>query len=184
MALHPEVLADLLDREVRQARAFLGRRAGDLHRDGHCLVMILVRDDGSWILRLDGSFRVGQEARDCLSDVRFSGDRDERVGVHVEPAAVGLQVHLQIPPAFVIIRLSECREQDAERELAGVPDDTGGDQRALCRGHHVDLVAQVDVVGEHRHCRDDRPVGPDDWVSSPSYTALSWLWGPSPMPVC
>lgn len=54
MALHPEVLADLLDREVRRARAFLGRRAGDLHRDGHCLVMTLVRDDGSWILRLDG----------------------------------------------------------------------------------------------------------------------------------
>lgn len=54
MALHPAVLADLLDLEVRQARDRLGARANDLHLDGHNLVMTLVRPDGTWTLRLDG----------------------------------------------------------------------------------------------------------------------------------
>lgn len=55
MALHPAVLADLLDGEVRQARRRLGVRAGDLRRDGTNVVMALVRPDGTWTMRLDGS---------------------------------------------------------------------------------------------------------------------------------
>jgi len=54
MALHPEILTDLLDEEVRQARSRLADRAGDLRREGHDLLITLVRPDGSWILRLDG----------------------------------------------------------------------------------------------------------------------------------
>lgn len=54
MALHPAVLADLLDVEVRHARDRLGTRATDLHREGHYLVMTLTRPDGVWRLRLDG----------------------------------------------------------------------------------------------------------------------------------
>ncbi|GAA1292210.1 hypothetical protein [Saccharothrix xinjiangensis] len=55
MALHPAVLADLLDAEVELARSRLGARAFDLHRDGDALLMSLVRPDGSWTLRLDGA---------------------------------------------------------------------------------------------------------------------------------
>jgi len=54
VALHPLILADLLDEEVRQARRGLGDRAADLRRDGHNLVMTLTRSDGTWLLRLDG----------------------------------------------------------------------------------------------------------------------------------
>ncbi|MFE2755360.1 hypothetical protein ACFXGA_25485 [Actinosynnema sp. NPDC059335] len=55
MALHAAVLADLLDAEVELARRRLGARAFDLHREGTALRMTLVRPDGSWILRLDGT---------------------------------------------------------------------------------------------------------------------------------
>ena len=55
MALHPAVLADLLDEEVRQARAKLGSSAGDLRRVGPDVLMTIARDDGSWTMRLDGS---------------------------------------------------------------------------------------------------------------------------------
>lgn len=55
MALHPVVLADLLDVELQQARTRLGARARDLHREGSNLLMTLVRPDGTWTLRLDGS---------------------------------------------------------------------------------------------------------------------------------
>lgn len=55
MVLHPTVLHDLLDVEVEVARAALGTRAGDLHRDDSSLLMTLQRPDGAWILRLDGS---------------------------------------------------------------------------------------------------------------------------------
>ncbi len=55
MALHPTVLADLLDREVRQARDRLGTRAHDLRRVDNTLIMSLVRPDGTWILHLDGT---------------------------------------------------------------------------------------------------------------------------------
>lgn len=55
MTLHAELLAELLDLEVQVARAALGERAGDLHREGHHLLMTLQRDDGQWTLRLDGS---------------------------------------------------------------------------------------------------------------------------------
>lgn len=55
MSLHPAILVDLLDREVAQARSFLGSRANDLHRDGCHLLMTLIRPDGEWILRLDGT---------------------------------------------------------------------------------------------------------------------------------
>lgn len=55
MALHPTVLADLLDGEVELARAKLGDRASDLRREGHSLLMTLARPDGSWTLRLDGA---------------------------------------------------------------------------------------------------------------------------------
>jgi hypothetical protein len=54
MALHPSVLADLLDAEVRLVRSRLGPRAHDLHRRGSNLLMTLVRPDGTWTLRLDG----------------------------------------------------------------------------------------------------------------------------------
>jgi hypothetical protein len=55
MALHPAVLADLLDIEVEQARARLGERAGNLCRSGSALLMTLRRPDGTWTLRLDGA---------------------------------------------------------------------------------------------------------------------------------
>lgn len=55
MALHPAVLADLLDIEVEQAQAKLGERAHDLHRDGSALLVSLRRPDGTWTLRLDGA---------------------------------------------------------------------------------------------------------------------------------
>ncbi|CAG7632526.1 hypothetical protein E143388_07409 [Rhodococcus opacus] len=55
MALHPAVLADLLDTEVRHARSRLGDRAHDLRRAGSDLLLTLRRPDGSWTLRLDGS---------------------------------------------------------------------------------------------------------------------------------
>jgi hypothetical protein len=55
MALHPAILADLLDIEVEQARSRLGERACDLRRRGSALVMTLRRPDGTWTLRLDGS---------------------------------------------------------------------------------------------------------------------------------
>jgi hypothetical protein len=55
VALHPAVLRRLLDSEVEVARSRLGSRTGDLHRDGEALLMTLVRPDGSWTLRLDGS---------------------------------------------------------------------------------------------------------------------------------
>ncbi len=55
MTLHPELLAELLDLEVQVARARLGERARDLHREGNYLLMPLMRDDGTWTLRLDGT---------------------------------------------------------------------------------------------------------------------------------
>jgi hypothetical protein len=55
VALHPAVLADLLDGEIRQARRKLGDRAGDLRRVGSDVIMSVVRPDGTWILRLDGA---------------------------------------------------------------------------------------------------------------------------------
>ena len=55
MALHPAVLADLLDAEVRRARLKLGKRATDLRRVGTNIVMPMTRDDGTWNLQLDGS---------------------------------------------------------------------------------------------------------------------------------
>lgn len=54
MALHPAVLADLLDTEVALARRRLGERASDLRREGDALLMSLVRPDGTWTLRLAG----------------------------------------------------------------------------------------------------------------------------------
>lgn len=54
MSLHPVVLADLLDTEVRQARDRLGQRVHDLRREGDNLLMTLVRPDGTWTLRLGG----------------------------------------------------------------------------------------------------------------------------------
>ena len=55
MALHPMVLADLLDTEVRRARLKLGEGAGDLRRVGTNILMTLTRDGNSWNLQLDGS---------------------------------------------------------------------------------------------------------------------------------
>jgi hypothetical protein len=55
VALHPAVLADLLEGEVRQARRRLGDRAGDLRRVGSNVVLTMTRPDGTWILQLDGS---------------------------------------------------------------------------------------------------------------------------------
>jgi hypothetical protein len=54
--LHPDVLGDLLDSEVALARQRLGDRAGDLCRDGMSLIMTLKRGDGTWLLRLDGTW--------------------------------------------------------------------------------------------------------------------------------
>ncbi|WP_424187702.1 hypothetical protein ACOBQX_07910 [Actinokineospora sp. G85] len=55
MALHPVVLADLLEVEVEQTRARLGDRAQDLRREGNYLLVTLRRPDGTWTPRLDGS---------------------------------------------------------------------------------------------------------------------------------
>lgn len=55
MVLHSAVLADLLDTEVRRANLKLGDMAGDLRRVGTNILMTVVREDGSWNLRLDGS---------------------------------------------------------------------------------------------------------------------------------
>lgn len=54
--LHPDILTDLLEEEVALVRSALGTRAGDLHRDGAALVMTVVRPDGRWRLRLDGTW--------------------------------------------------------------------------------------------------------------------------------
>lgn len=69
MALHPAVLADLLDDEVRQACRRLGARAGDLHRVGSNLVMTVTRPDGAWVLQLDGSRYDSQPFDVTLLDV-------------------------------------------------------------------------------------------------------------------
>ena len=55
MALHPAVLVDLLDTEVRRARLKLGEGAGDLRRVRTKILMTLTRDGNSWNLQLDGS---------------------------------------------------------------------------------------------------------------------------------
>lgn len=55
VALHPAVLTDLLDAEVRQARLKLDGQDGDLRRVGTMIEMTLIRDDGTWNLQLDGS---------------------------------------------------------------------------------------------------------------------------------
>jgi hypothetical protein len=68
VTLHPVVLADLLDREVRQARQRLGPRAGDLRREGSDVTMSLVRPDGTWTMRLDGSRYDGEPFDVALVD--------------------------------------------------------------------------------------------------------------------
>ncbi|BEP15932.1 hypothetical protein acdb102_42430 [Acidothermaceae bacterium B102] len=55
MALHPALLDELLDLELDRARARLGERAGDLHREGPHLLMTLTVAQRSWQLRLDGT---------------------------------------------------------------------------------------------------------------------------------
>lgn len=55
MALHPVLLAELLDLELERAREKLGDRAGDLHREGTHLLMTLAQGERSWTLRLDGT---------------------------------------------------------------------------------------------------------------------------------
>lgn len=53
--LHGEVVTELLEDELTMARSVLGARAGDLRRVDLTLRMTIVRPDGSWQLRLDGS---------------------------------------------------------------------------------------------------------------------------------
>lgn len=75
--LHPDILSDLLDDEVTLARAALGNRAGDLHRDGVALIMTLVRPDGRWRLRLDGTWYDAEPF-----DVALVDDEDEVLPAH------------------------------------------------------------------------------------------------------
>lgn len=75
--LHPDILADLLDDEMALARAALGDRAGDLRRDGAGLVMTLVRPDGRWRLRLDGTSYDAEPF-----DVALVDDEDKVLPLH------------------------------------------------------------------------------------------------------
>lgn len=75
--LHPQILVNLLDDELALARQALGLRAGDLHRDGFALVMTLVRPDGTWTLKLDGTAYDAEPF-----DVVLVGDDGEVLPLH------------------------------------------------------------------------------------------------------
>lgn len=94
MALHADVLADLLDTEVRQARLTLGERANDLRREGSSLLMTIVRHDGTWKLRLDG------EHYDAAPfDVALVDDRGEVLPLErwIPGFAHGIHSSLNVP---------------------------------------------------------------------------------------
>lgn len=98
MALHPAVLADLLDREVRQARNKLGEAAGDLRRVGTSILMTLVREDGCWNLRLDGS-RYDSEPFDAT----LVDDEGEILAVEKWLPGFGLGIHPSLGVPFVCV---------------------------------------------------------------------------------
>ncbi|MEO5665283.1 MAG: hypothetical protein ABIR39_18615 [Nocardioides sp.] len=98
MALHPAVLADLLDAEVGRARLKLGDLAGDLHRDGSNIVMTLTRDDGAWNLLLDGS-RYDSEPFDAT----LVDDASEILAVEQWIPGFGLGIHPSLGVPFVCV---------------------------------------------------------------------------------
>lgn len=98
MALHPAVLADLLDTEVRRASLKLGEAAGDLRRVGTNILMTLVREDGSWNLRLDGS-RYDSEP----FDVTLVDDEGEILAVEKWIPGFGLGIHPSLGVPFVCV---------------------------------------------------------------------------------
>ncbi|WP_298800778.1 hypothetical protein [Pseudonocardia sp. 73-21] len=82
-------MADLLDSEVALARNALGEgRTADLQRDGCSLVMTLVRPDGSWRLRLDGT-RYDAEP----FDIAFVDDAGEILPLESWPPNYAHGVH-------------------------------------------------------------------------------------------
>ena len=98
MALHPAVLADLLDAEVSRARLKLGDLAGDMHRVGTNVVMTLTRDDGSWNLQLDGS-RYDSEP----FDVTLVDNDGDILAVEQWIPAFGLGIHPSLGVPFVCV---------------------------------------------------------------------------------
>ena len=98
MALHPAVLADLLDTEVRRARLKLGADAGDLRRVGTTILMTMTRDDGSWNLRLDGS-RYDSEPFDAT----LVDDEGEILAVERWIPGFGLGIHPSLAVPFVCV---------------------------------------------------------------------------------
>jgi hypothetical protein len=98
MALHPAVLADLLDTEVQQARRRLGERAGDLRRVGSNILMTVIRPDGAWNLLLEGS-RYDSEP----FDVRLVDD--DGVGLPLERWIPGFahSIHPSLKEPFVCV---------------------------------------------------------------------------------
>lgn len=87
--LHPTLLAELLDDEIRVARGRLGDRAPSLGHDGRyvrCLVPS--RDDTPVWLRLDGK---GYDAEPFGLDVCDAGDMP--VELHRWPGTLGYAIH-------------------------------------------------------------------------------------------
>ena len=98
MTLHPAVLADLLDAEVCQARLKLSDDAGDLRRVGTDVVMTVTRDDGTWILRLDGS-RYDSEP----FDVALVDDAGEILPLEKWIPGFALGIHPSLNVPFVCV---------------------------------------------------------------------------------
>lgn len=98
MALHPAVLADLLDEEVRQARIKLGEDAGDLRREGTNVLITVKRPDGTWNLLLDGS-RFDSEP----FDVTLVDDDGEVLALEKWIPGFALGIHPSLNVPFVCV---------------------------------------------------------------------------------
>lgn len=98
MTLHPAVLADLLDAEVRRARMKLGENAGDLRRVETNILMTLNRGDGSWNLQLDGS-RYDSEPFDAT----LVDDNGAVLAVEKWIPGFGLGIHPSLGVPFVCV---------------------------------------------------------------------------------
>lgn len=98
MTLHPAVLADLLDTEVRRARLKLGEDAGDLRRVRTNILMTLTRDGSSWNLQLDGS-RYDSEP----FDARLVDDDGQILPLEEWIPGFALGIHPSLGAPFVCV---------------------------------------------------------------------------------
>ncbi|GAA3824063.1 hypothetical protein [Cellulomonas soli] len=98
MALHPAVLSDLLDEEVRQARIKLGQDAGDLRRVGTNVLITVKRPDGVWKLLLDGA-RYDSEP----FDVALVDDEGEVLALEQWIPGFALGIHPSLNVPFVCV---------------------------------------------------------------------------------